>query len=97
MDIKTGRRPRQRGPQINVQVPNVTLFRVYDAVEYVIRRWNHRAARTASTPDNKRPRKLFDFIADNNAANAGVVMGRRPVNRQLDLRWIGAILSRNAR
>ena len=47
-------------------------------------------------PDSKRPRKVFDTIADN-AANAGVVLGGRPVKiGELDLRWIGAILSRNA-
>jgi 2-oxo-hept-3-ene-1,7-dioate hydratase len=44
----------------------------------------------------KAMRKVFDTIADN-AANAGVVMGGRPVKiGELDLRWIGAILSRNA-
>src|SRR3546814_18335245 len=47
-------------------------------------------------PDTKRPRKVFDTIADN-AANAGVVLGGRPVRiHDLDLRWVGAILSRNA-
>lgn len=39
------------------------------------------------------PRKVFDTIADN-AANAGIVMGieRHPPD---DLRWVGAIVSRN--
>jgi len=40
-------------------------------------------------------RKIFDTISDN-AANAGIVMGdkRHPVNT-VDLRWVGAIVSRN--
>src|SRR3546814_7664687 len=45
-------------------------------------------------PDRKRPRKVFGTIADN-AANAGVVQGGRPVRiHEVDLRWVGAILSR---
>lgn len=46
-------------------------------------------------PGSGRPRKVFDTIADN-AANAGIVLGT-PVTdfREIDLRWIGAIVSRN--
>ena len=42
-----------------------------------------------------RTRKVFDTISDN-AANAGVVLGREKhaINR-FDLRWVGAITSRN--
>jgi len=41
-------------------------------------------------------RKVFDTIADN-AANAGVVLGGRPMRADaVDLRWCGAIVSRNA-
>lgn len=77
--------------------PNVTLFQVYDAVDYVIPALEIIDARSHGIdPDTKRPRKVFDTIADN-AANAGVVMGGRPVKiDDMDLRWIGAILSRNA-
>ena len=80
-----------------LQGPNVTLFQVYDAVDYVIPALEIIDARSHGIdPDSKRPRKVFDTIADN-AANAGVVMGGRPVKiGELDLRWIGAILSRNA-
>ncbi|MBY5935300.1 2-oxo-hepta-3-ene-1,7-dioic acid hydratase [Tateyamaria omphalii] len=44
-------------------------------------------------PDTGQPRKVFDTIADN-AANAGIVMGaeRHPPD---NLRWVGAIVSRN--
>ncbi|MCG2604610.1 MAG: 2-oxo-hepta-3-ene-1,7-dioic acid hydratase [Achromobacter sp.] len=77
--------------------PGVTLFDVLDAVRYVIPALEIIDARSHQIdPDSKRPRKVFDTIADN-AANAGVVMGGRPVKiGELDLRWIGAILSRNA-
>ncbi len=46
-------------------------------------------------PETQRPRKVFDTISDN-AANAGVVMGGRPIKPDaLDLRWISALLYRN--
>ena len=42
------------------------------------------------------PRKIFDTVADNGAA-AGIVIGGRPVGpRDIDLRWAGGILYRNA-
>ena len=77
--------------------PNVTVFDVLDATEWVIPALEIIDARSHGIdPDSKRPRKVFATIADN-AANAGVVMGGRPVKiGELDLRWIGAILSRNA-
>ncbi len=46
--------------------------------------------------DTKAPRKVFDTIADF-AANAGVVPGGRQVRPDaLDLRWVGALLYKNA-
>lgn len=39
-------------------------------------------------------RGIVDTIADN-AANAGIVTGGRPVSPDADLRWCGAIVSRN--
>src|SRR5579864_1573958 len=46
--------------------------------------------------DTKAPRKVFDTIADF-AANAGVVPGGRPVRADaVDLRWVGALLYKNA-
>ena len=42
-----------------------------------------------------RTRKVFDTISDN-AANAGVILGGRPIKPdELDLRWISALLYRN--
>ncbi len=46
-------------------------------------------------PDTGTARTIFDTIADN-AANAGIVLGRqRHDPRKVDLRWTGAIVSRN--
>jgi 2-oxo-hept-3-ene-1,7-dioate hydratase len=45
--------------------------------------------------ETKAPRKVFDTIADF-AANAGIVTGGTPVRPgEVDLRWVGAILSKN--
>lgn len=76
--------------------PNCTLFDVYDALDYVIPALEIIDARSQSIdPDTQRPRKVFDTIADN-AANAGVVLGGRPIKPfDVDLRWVCAILSRN--
>lgn len=77
--------------------PGVTLADVYNAVDYVVPALEIIDARSHMIdPDTKRPRKVFDTIADN-AANAGVVQGGRPVRmHDLDLRWAGAIMTRNA-
>ena len=76
--------------------PNCTIFDVYDAVDYVTPALEIIDARSHSIdPETKRPRKVFDTIADN-AANAGVVLGGRPVRpHDVDLRWVAAIMSRN--
>jgi 2-oxo-hept-3-ene-1,7-dioate hydratase len=45
--------------------------------------------------ETKAPRKVFDTISDF-AANAGIVMGGRPVRpMDVDLRWVGALLYKN--
>ena len=46
-------------------------------------------------PETGEARKVFDTISDN-AANAGIVLGNQhhPINA-IDLRWTGAIVSRN--
>jgi 2-oxo-hept-3-ene-1,7-dioate hydratase len=46
--------------------------------------------------ETKAARRVFDTIADF-AANAGVVLGGRPVRADaVDLRWVGALLYKNA-
>lgn len=76
--------------------PNVTLYDVLGATAYVtpaieiidarIERFD---AATGVT------RKVFDTISDN-AANAAIVLGGRPVKPDaVDLRWVAALLYRN--
>ncbi len=76
--------------------PNCSLFDVYNATDYVIPALELIDARCHSIdPQSQRPRKVFDTIADN-AANAGVILGGRPIKPDaLDLRWIAALLYRN--
>ncbi|AKH88948.1 2-oxo-hept-4-ene-1,7-dioate hydratase [Edwardsiella tarda] len=76
--------------------PNCTLFDVYNATDYVIPALELIDARSHNVdPQSGRPRKVFDTIADN-AANAGVILGGRPIKPEaLDLRWISALLYRN--
>ena len=45
-------------------------------------------------PETGQTRKIFDTISDN-AANAGIVLGMERHAPDIDLRWIGAIVSRN--
>jgi 2-oxo-hept-3-ene-1,7-dioate hydratase len=77
--------------------PNVTLFDVLQATEYVTPALEIIDARIEQFDrDTKAPRKVFDTIADF-AANAGVVLGGRPVRPDaVDLRWVGALLHKNS-
>jgi 2-oxo-hept-3-ene-1,7-dioate hydratase len=76
--------------------PGITLFDVLAATEYVIPAIEIIDARIEQLDrDTQRMRRVFDTIADN-AANAGIVMGGRPVKPDAtDLRWVGALLYRN--
>lgn len=76
--------------------PNCTLFDVYNATDYVIPALELIDARCHSIdPETQHPRKVFDTISDN-AANGAVIMGGRPIKpRDLDMRWISALLYRN--
>ncbi|WP_292101997.1 2-oxo-hept-4-ene-1,7-dioate hydratase [Mesorhizobium sp.] len=76
--------------------PNVSIDDVLDATDHIspaleildtrIERMNKETGRI---------RTFFDTISDN-AANAGIVVGGRSAGpREADLRWIGAIVSRN--
>lgn len=76
--------------------PDCTLFDVLGATDYVtpaveiIDARIHRVDAATGTT-----RKVFDTIADN-AANAGIVLGGRPVKPDaIDLRWVSALLYRN--
>ncbi len=76
---------------------NVTIFDVLSATDFMTPALEIIDARVHRVdPDSGRPRKVMDTISDN-AANAGVVMGGRPFRpAEVDLRWVGALLYRNA-
>ena len=76
--------------------PDCTLLDVLNATDWVVpaleiidARIGRVDAATGTT------RKVFDTISDN-AANAGIVLGGRPVRPDaIDLRWVSALVHRN--
>ncbi|MBS0317294.1 MAG: 2-oxo-hepta-3-ene-1,7-dioic acid hydratase [Proteobacteria bacterium] len=76
--------------------PGVTIFDVLAATDYVVPALEIIDARIEQFDRHTRaPRKVFDTISDN-AANAGIVTGGRPVRPDaIDLRWVGALLYKN--
>ena len=76
--------------------PDVTLFDVLNATDYVIPALELIDARIEQFDrETKKPRQVRDTIADN-AANAGIVLGNRAVRPdEVDLRWAGALLFKN--
>lgn len=70
--------------------PGVGLLDVLRATEYVVPAIEIIDARIQN------PRKITDTVADNGAA-AGLIIGGRAVGpMDIDLRWVGALLYRNA-
>ena len=70
--------------------PGVTVFDVLRATEYVT------PALELIDGRSQYPRTIVDNIADNAACGA-VILGGRPVKPdEVDLRWVGAMLYRNA-
>ena len=80
-----------------VRGPGATLFDVLRATDYVTPALEIIDARIEQFDrDTGAPRKVFDTIADF-AANAGIVVGGLPVKPDaVDLRWVGALLYKNA-
>jgi len=76
--------------------PGITLFEVLSATEYVTPALEIIDARIEQFDrETRAPRKVFDTISDF-AANAGIVLGGRPVKpTDVDLRWCGALLHKN--
>ena len=76
--------------------PGVTIFDVLAATDYVVPAIEIIDARIEQLDRaTKAPRKVLDTIADN-AANARIVLGGRPVKPDaVDLRWSGALLYKN--
>lgn len=79
-----------------LQGPNVTIFDVLAATDYVVPAIEIIDARIEQFDRHtKAPRKVFDTISDN-AANAGIILGGRPVKPDaVDLRWVSALLYKN--
>jgi 2-oxo-hept-3-ene-1,7-dioate hydratase len=76
--------------------PGITLFDVLSATDYVTPAIEIIDARIEQFDrDTRQMRKVFDTISDF-AANAGIVLGGRPIKpMDVDLRWVGAMLSKN--
>ncbi|SHJ73397.1 2-oxohept-3-enedioate hydratase [Bradyrhizobium lablabi] len=76
--------------------PHCTMFDVLNATDFVVPALEILDTRIQRVdPQTKSTRKIFDTIADN-AANAGIVLGGRPLRPlDADLRWIGALCYRN--
>jgi 2-oxo-hept-3-ene-1,7-dioate hydratase len=76
--------------------PHCTMFDVLNATDFVVPAIEILDTRIERIdPATKSTRKIFDTIADN-AANAGIVLGGRPLRPlDADLRWIGALCYRN--
>ncbi len=77
--------------------PNVSVFDVLNATDYVTPALEILDTRIIrQDPETKKARTIVDTISDN-AANAGIVIGGRAMRPQeVDMRWMGAIVSRNA-
>ncbi len=72
---------------------HVTVFDVLNATDYVVPALEIIAARSLrKDPQSGYTRKVVDTVADN-AGNAGIVMGGRPIRpTDRDLRWCGGLL-----
>jgi 2-oxo-hept-3-ene-1,7-dioate hydratase len=77
--------------------PGVTIFDALNATDYVCPALEILDTRIQrSDLETGQARTVYDTISDN-AANAGIVLGGRPARPlETDLRWVGAIVSRNA-
>ncbi|HVR53338.1 MAG TPA: 2-oxo-hepta-3-ene-1,7-dioic acid hydratase [Pseudorhodoferax sp.] len=76
--------------------PRVTLVDVLNATDYVVPALELIDARIEQFDrETRAPRKVLDTIADN-AANAAIVLGGRPMRVDaVDWRWAGALLFKN--
>lgn len=79
-----------------LQGPNCTIFDVLNHSDYVVPAVEIIDARIERIDrEGRGTRTVIDTISDN-AANAGIVMGGRPMRPDaIDLRWVSAILHRN--
>jgi 2-oxo-hept-3-ene-1,7-dioate hydratase len=79
-----------------LQGPDVTIFDVLNATDYVVPALELIDARIEQFCRHTRaPRKVLDTIADN-AANGAIILGGRPMKpNEVDWRWAGALLFKN--
>lgn len=77
--------------------PNISVIEVLNATEFVVPALEILDTRILrQDPTTGQPRTLFDTVSDN-AANAGIVLGSQMLKPDsVDMRWMGAIVSRNA-
>ncbi len=76
--------------------PNITAADVLAATDHVAPSLEILDTRILRVdPATKKARNIVDTISDN-AANAGIVLGRQKFNpRDIDMRWMGAIVSKD--
>jgi 2-oxo-hept-3-ene-1,7-dioate hydratase len=76
--------------------PNATIFDALAATDYVVPTCEIVDLRTMNVdPETKKARNVIDNIADN-AANAALVVGGRPVRPDaIDMRWAACLCFRN--
>jgi 2-oxo-hept-3-ene-1,7-dioate hydratase len=76
--------------------PDCTIFDVLNATDFVVPALEILDTRIERVDrETKATRKIVDTVSDN-AANAGIVLGGRPIRpTETDLRWIGALCYRN--
>jgi len=76
--------------------PDCTIFDVLNATDFVVPALEILDTRIQRIdPETRATRKIVDTISDN-AANAGIVLGGRPLRPlEADLRWIGALVYKN--
>lgn len=81
----------------DLQGPDVTIFQVLEAIDHVVPALEIIDARIRRIdPETGATRKVLDTICDN-AANAAIILGGRPVKPDaLDMRWVAALLYRNS-
>ncbi len=81
-----------------LQGPDITIFDVMNATDFVVPCFEIIDARCHQTdPETGRPRKVMDTISDN-AANAGVIWGGRPMRPDaVDMKWVPGVLYRNGK